>query len=103
MTAYELRISDWSSDVCSSDLCPTLHAEATVADLARVEWARIEQGWEGGPADWNRMRTAVSRLLSIVTGDKFSAFRREIMKRIPELEEPEGRTDRKSTRLYSRH
>src|SRR3546814_12771170 len=21
-TAYELRISDWSSDVCSSDLCP---------------------------------------------------------------------------------
>src|SRR3546814_7939388 len=23
-TAYELRISDWSSDVCSSDLRPTL-------------------------------------------------------------------------------
>src|SRR3546814_9702868 len=22
-TAYELRISDWSSDVCSSDLCST--------------------------------------------------------------------------------
>src|SRR3546814_7850084 len=22
-TAYEMRISDWSSDVCSSDLCPT--------------------------------------------------------------------------------
>src|SRR3546814_3521450 len=21
MTAYEMRISDWSSDVCSSDLC----------------------------------------------------------------------------------
>src|SRR3546814_3886378 len=21
-TAYEMRISDWSSDVCSSDLCP---------------------------------------------------------------------------------
>src|SRR3546814_15605059 len=26
-TAYEMRISDWSSDVCSSDLCP--HRGAT--------------------------------------------------------------------------
>src|SRR3546814_11756393 len=24
-TAYEMRISDWSSDVCSSDLCPCRH------------------------------------------------------------------------------
>src|SRR3546814_2581225 len=23
-TAYEMRISDWSSEVCSSDLCPAL-------------------------------------------------------------------------------
>src|SRR3546814_2450853 len=28
-TAYELRISDWSSDVCSSDL---LHHHSTIAD-----------------------------------------------------------------------
>src|SRR3546814_5883128 len=26
-TAYEMRISDWSSDVCSSDLTPTLLAQ----------------------------------------------------------------------------
>src|SRR3546814_3038404 len=25
-TAYEMRISDWSSDVCSSDLAPERHA-----------------------------------------------------------------------------
>src|SRR3546814_14358610 len=25
-TAYEMRISDWSSDVCSSDLNPAIHA-----------------------------------------------------------------------------
>src|SRR3546814_1577992 len=25
-TAYEMRISDWSSDVCSSDLAPLPHA-----------------------------------------------------------------------------
>src|SRR3546814_7895980 len=39
-TAYELRISDWSSDVCSSDLLrplalnPTIHAMQTPASLS---------------------------------------------------------------------
>src|SRR3546814_2943591 len=28
-TAYEMRISDWSSDVCSSDLKMGIHANAT--------------------------------------------------------------------------
>src|SRR3546814_5561224 len=28
-TAYEVRISDWSSDVCSSDLFPLLHVDTT--------------------------------------------------------------------------
>src|SRR3546814_1133848 len=27
-TAYEMRISDWSSDVCSSDLCPKIAASS---------------------------------------------------------------------------
>src|SRR3546814_9540474 len=27
-TAYEMRISDWSSDVCSSDLCRVPHKRA---------------------------------------------------------------------------
>src|SRR3546814_10121910 len=27
-TAYEMRISDWSSDVCSSDLTPKLRTQA---------------------------------------------------------------------------
>src|SRR3546814_452002 len=34
-TAYEMRISDWSSDVCSSDLGP----EPVVVALERVEHA----------------------------------------------------------------
>src|SRR3546814_5656741 len=36
-TAYEMRISDWSSDVCSSDLFPDGHdidAQKLFADLA---------------------------------------------------------------------
>src|SRR3546814_9796981 len=31
-TAYEMRISDWSSDVCSSDLC-WLRVDRRVADM----------------------------------------------------------------------
>src|SRR3546814_10311864 len=31
-TAYELRISDWSSDVCSSDLCGITRAGSLVWD-----------------------------------------------------------------------
>src|SRR3546814_4099276 len=59
-TAYEMRISDWSSDVCSSDLsydfgidrgpqgarrgstaCPASAGDdaATVAAVARLHWA----------------------------------------------------------------
>src|SRR3546814_9062141 len=33
-TAYEMRISDWSSDVCSSDLSPS--SASTVAALVPV-------------------------------------------------------------------
>src|SRR3546814_18972120 len=36
-TAYEMRISDWSSDVCSSDLCLVDALEAQVeGELGRV-------------------------------------------------------------------
>src|SRR3546814_7637624 len=34
-TAYEMRISDWSSDVCSSDLLKSIHAgHVLIADPA---------------------------------------------------------------------
>src|SRR3546814_2999629 len=36
-TAYEMRISDWSSDVCSSDLWPQLH----VGNLAQQQWRAL--------------------------------------------------------------
>src|SRR3546814_4218040 len=37
-TAYEMRISDWSSDVCSSDLCRFQHERAALdALVARGE------------------------------------------------------------------
>src|SRR3546814_16209062 len=36
-TAYEMRISDWSSDVCSSDLVrPSARGELEITDLNRL-------------------------------------------------------------------
>src|SRR3546814_7451302 len=42
-TAYEMRISDWGSDVCSSDLC-RVDGESTTAGSARICRARNGQG-----------------------------------------------------------
>src|SRR3546814_13577083 len=40
-TAYEMHISDWSSDVCSSDLCLCRHLhehiQSNARDMARVQ------------------------------------------------------------------
>src|SRR3546814_14580355 len=41
-TAYEMRISDWSSDVCSSDLIVDLCFEDTVSRLQGARFADIE-------------------------------------------------------------
>src|SRR3546814_2630752 len=46
-TAYEMRISDWSSDVCSSDLC--LSTGAHYLDTANYEprdEAKFEYHWQ---------------------------------------------------------
>src|SRR3546814_3837444 len=45
-TAYEMRISDWSSDVCSSDL-PAVRARA--GRIAVVQWHLAAHGRAGAP------------------------------------------------------
>src|SRR3546814_8760909 len=43
-TAYEMRISDWSSDVCSSDLADVLEdmaAQGHLLPLKILEWRQI--------------------------------------------------------------
>src|SRR3546814_5511305 len=43
-TAYEMRISDWSSDVCSSDLRELLLNQTTLGGTDAVAWASEELG-----------------------------------------------------------
>src|SRR3546814_10603978 len=45
-TAYEMRISDWSSDVCSSDLAGTLapHRADDIAGLSRRGVGAFHEG-----------------------------------------------------------
>src|SRR3546814_19455352 len=53
-TAYEMRISDWSSDVCSSDLIPAAPAAATRPEalmrLPRLAAPAAPEALDGPPA-----------------------------------------------------
>src|SRR3546814_16813065 len=47
-TAYEVRISDWSSDVCSSDLVEILNADGSMARRPQLEVFAREHGLKIG-------------------------------------------------------
>src|SRR3546814_1469008 len=50
-TAYEMRISDWSSDVCSSDL---LSLGIFVSCLSTITDGHGSPHWPGSPSDRKR-------------------------------------------------
>src|SRR3546814_17064138 len=60
MTAYELRISDWSSDVCSSDLRRTLRRGRLRRHEDPLPPRRLARRHRGAgdraPARWHRAR-----------------------------------------------
>src|SRR3546814_7134977 len=109
-TAYEMRISDWSSDVCSSDL-----GGITIANAPGT-----------GIADDKALYSYMPDIIEFYTGEKallpnVPTWRcsepehlREVLDRLPELVVKEvhgsggygmlvGPADRKSTRLNSSH
>src|SRR3546814_8677527 len=70
-TAYEMRISDWSSDVCSSDL-PLILTSCVNGALMPVELEQaIEAAWERRekitPADAD-LRETVGRAIELLDG-----------------------------------
>src|SRR3546814_9085500 len=123
-TAYEMRISDWSSDVCSSDLSPSGRRISAACAISPREAAR--RGWKrtggrrdgdgnsspkrgGGPraARWRgRAPNAPARSVR-----RAPASSRTVLARNPDLAAGTERadraailqatTDRKSTRLHS--
>src|SRR3546814_5064802 len=105
MTAYEMRISDWSSDVCSSDLEHSILASNTsglsIAAMAAAT-TRPEKviGWHwSSPAQ-------VMAMAEIVVAPGTSEETRDAVVELARLcgKNPVVvREDRKSTRLNSSH
>src|SRR3546814_3498591 len=93
--AYEIRISDWSSDVCPSDLAgdPVLAAVQHIAVAALVG----PRGHLGGGAAGAGLGDADGRL---VAGEHL--LRRQALLRLAAVGH-DGAEDRKSTRLNSSH
>src|SRR3546814_14866342 len=60
-TAYEMRISDWSSDVCSSDL--------TLADFAAVKVKNAAHGFSNPNARYRKKFTAEDVAASAMLAD----------------------------------
>src|SRR3546814_8379769 len=88
-TAYEMRISDWSSDVCSSDL-----ARGGASWRDRRLTLTADLSYIGGVDD---SRTVpASRVASMTTLDLTARYRTEGSGLT-------GGLDRKSTRLNSSH
>src|SRR3546814_2813741 len=119
-TAYEMRISDWSSDVCSSDLL-RFHAQAEgsgfaerlyrlrverglkqldIAEKLRVSTAAVS-GWESGRSvprgsRWAELAEYLGVQLAELIGDDSNDLRKLVATSRIDI-------DRKSTRLNSSH
>src|SRR3546814_9405031 len=98
MTAYEVRISDWSSDVCSSDLfCQSALPGRVFAELPREELReRPHPRRYQAPLRHHGVDAAVGDRM--VRQHDLQAAGAEVLAHVP------GRMpDRKSTRLNSSH
>src|SRR5439155_2144367 len=56
-----------------------LSASLQVRGLELVDWAALRNAWPTGPTGWNRMRSALSRFLTMQLGDKWAPFRRPVL------------------------
>src|SRR3546814_4985028 len=84
-TAYEMRISDWSSDVCSSDLAtpPGQPAPVVVLQLQGAVGPATTEYLRRGLADANARRAAAV-VLRIDTPGGLASSMRDIVRRSEE-------------------
>src|SRR3546814_5246750 len=88
-TAYEMRISDWSSDVCSSDLV-VQYLKGQGGGLLYVDGARLGGIEPGPPCSLGNRDVQPAHMI-----DQAELARR--------CARPDATLDRKSTRLNSSH
>src|SRR3546814_12811667 len=77
-TAYEMRISDWSSDVCSSDIdIPNRVArfEISDAELERRRAAQAAKGWKPATPRPRKVTAALKAYAKLVTSADMGAVR----------------------------
>src|SRR3546814_8068071 len=116
-TAYEMRISDWSSDACSSDLSQYIagpfagqqlaDAGANVIKVERPDWGDPMRNFASDKAPlyganflaFNRNKRSIE--LNLQTPEGVETFRALAARADVVLEN--FRPDRKSTRLNSSH
>src|SRR3546814_6208387 len=100
-TAYEMRISDWSSDVCSSDLIPWLRLNQQ--SLVQFGHGKYQQRIQA---------TVTGRTPHIaveLAGDKeetnkiLASLGLPVPRQVLVTSQTDARKDRKSTRLNSSH
>src|SRR3546814_4041437 len=97
-TAYEMRISDWSSDVCSSDLVDLLKPLLQLRHLREIDLGKMlllvrEQ-----------LRFILQRLDLLIDLLEGARGGEQILRVVGAVEHRHGlRGDRKSTRLNSSH
>src|SRR3546814_6124542 len=95
-TAYDMRMSDWSADVCSSYLAPTgLESRSASRHAGPVETSPFNAR-DHGPTFWTTNNMACAPASS-GPGRSVATFRRTTNNRDLEA------IDRKSTRLNSSH
>src|SRR3546814_1282882 len=118
-TAYEMRISDWSSDVCSSDLMANRKKPGTPGKDSEVGYCRppkagqFKKGQSGNPAGKRPGTKHLGALLdreldmtiAVTEGGKIIRIsKRELMvKAVVNTAVKGDLRDRKSTRLNSSH
>src|SRR3546814_6974315 len=98
-TAYEMRISDWSSDVCSSDLVAGEGPKA-IGLINQIGMVGI-----GVPRRKQRLKLERADAQRLVLGDAHVSTRKAVHGGIGDLGAGQAAqiADRKSTRLNSSH
>src|SRR3546814_7878391 len=97
MTAYEMRISDWSSDVCSSDLTDSNYG------FNLPWWDRLFGTYRPQPRDGHPGMTIGLADFRSPGDQRLDRMLLQPLRPSPAADGRAGDRDRKSTRLNSSH